>query len=95
MNELSKQLAQSQQSQRETSNQLDDAKMKLSFNSPLADPEKLRYLRQVLFEYMMGSEGKVLCGVLSFCARVANRKLFRAWAFGSILGVCSLDQIRD
>lgn len=59
MNELSKQLSASQQSQRETANQLDDARLKLSYNSPLADPEKLRYLRQVLYQYMMGTEGQV------------------------------------
>jgi len=59
VNELSKALSASQQAQRETQGQLDEATRRLSFNSPLADPGKLTYLRQVLYEYMMGVEDKV------------------------------------
>uniref|UniRef100_H2YYI0 GRIP domain-containing protein n=1 Tax=Ciona savignyi TaxID=51511 RepID=H2YYI0_CIOSA len=62
--ELSKSLAHTQQREREISNYLQEAKTRMSMNSHLADPERVKYLRQVLFEYMMGSEGKTMAKVL-------------------------------
>ena len=59
LNELSKELSSSHHREREVGNTCDVIRRQLSMRSHLADPEKVKYLRQVLFQYMMGAEGKV------------------------------------
>lgn len=64
VNELSKELSQSHGRERQLANNCDDIRSQLSLRSHLADPEKVKYLRQVLFQYMMGAEGKTMAKVL-------------------------------
>lgn len=59
LTEVNKVLNETQERERTHEVKLQSMEARMSLSSPLADPDKMEYLRRIMFEYMMGKENDV------------------------------------